>query len=58
MLIDQDPLGQVKFVRLFKVTVLSLHVIMMKPEIKDVRGWQFLTTEAAETLYMVCLPSD
>ena len=29
---DEDPLGQVKFVHLFKVTVLNLHVIMMKPE--------------------------
>ena len=34
MLIDEDPLGQVKFVRLFKVTVLNLCVIMMKPKIK------------------------
>ena len=34
MLIDEDPLGQVKFVRLFKVAVLNLHVIMMKPAIK------------------------
>ena len=34
MLIDEDPLGHVKFVRLFKVTVLHLQVIMMKPEIK------------------------
>ena len=24
--------------------------------LKDVRGWQFLTIEAAETLCMVCLP--
>ena len=24
--------------------------------IKDVRGWQFLTTEAAETLCIICLP--
>ena len=32
----KNPLGQVKFVRLFKITVLNLHVIMMKPEI---RGW-------------------
>ena len=28
MLIDKDPLGQVKFVHLFKVTVLNWHVIM------------------------------
>ena len=34
MLIDEDPLRQVKFVQLFKVTVLNLHVVMMKPEIK------------------------
>ena len=34
MLIDEDPLGEVKFVQLFKVTVISLHAIMMKPEIK------------------------
>ena len=27
-------------------------------DIKDVRGWQFLTTEAAETLCMVCLPPE
>ena len=32
----KNPLGQVKFVRLFKITVLNLHVIMMKPEII---GW-------------------
>ena len=34
MLIDEDPLGQVEFVSLFKVVVLNLHEIMMKPEIK------------------------
>ena len=27
-------------------------------DFKDVRGWQFLTMEAAETLYMVCLPPE
>ena len=31
-----NPLGQVTFVRLFKVTALNLHVIMMKPEIKPI----------------------
>ena len=31
----KNPLGQVKLVRLFKVAVLNLHVIMMKPEISD-----------------------
>ena len=25
---------------------------------KDVRGWQFLTIEAAETLCMVCVPPE
>ena len=25
---------------------------------KDVRGWQILTVEAAETLCMVCLPPE
>ena len=25
---------------------------------KDVRGWQFLTMKASETLYIVCLPSE
>ena len=34
MLMDEDPLGQVKFVGLLKVTVLNLHVIMTKPDIK------------------------
>ena len=34
MLINEDPLGQLKFVPLYKVTVLNLHEIMMKPEIK------------------------
>ena len=33
MLIDEDPLRQVKFVRLFKVTVLNLLVSIIKPEI-------------------------
>ena len=28
-LIDEDPLGQVKFVHLFKATVLNLHVVMI-----------------------------
>ena len=31
-LINEDPLEQVKFVHLFKVTVLNLHVIMMTSE--------------------------
>ena len=26
--------------------------------VKDVRGWQFLTVEAPETLCMVCLPPE
>ena len=30
----KNPLKQVKFMRLFTVTLLNLHVIMMKPEIK------------------------
>ena len=34
MLIDDDPWGQIKFVLLFKVIVLNLQVIMIKPEIK------------------------
>ena len=34
MLIDEDPLEKVKFMRLFKVTVLNLYVIMMRQEIK------------------------
>ena len=34
MLVDEDPLEQVKFVHLFKVNVLNLHVIIMKPDIK------------------------
>ena len=33
-LIDEDPLGQIKFGYLFEVTVLNLHVIMTKPETK------------------------
>ena len=27
-------------------------------EFKDVRGWQFLTMKAAETLCIVCLPPE
>ena len=34
MLIDDDPWGQIKFVLLFKVIVLNLQMIMIKPEIK------------------------
>ena len=34
MFVDEDPLGQAIFALLFKVTVLNLHEIMMKPEIK------------------------
>ena len=32
--IDGGLLGQLKFVRLFKITALNLHVIMMKSEMK------------------------
>ena len=34
MPIDEDPLGKVKFIRFFKVTVLNLYVIMTRQEIK------------------------
>ena len=34
---------------------LSSHPLF---EVKDVRGWQFSTIEAAEALCMVCLPPD
>ena len=34
MLINEDPFEQVEFEHLYEVTVLNLHVIMMKPEIK------------------------
>ena len=47
MLIDEDPLGQVKFVGLFKVTVLNLHKIMRKPEIK-------LIIQQLDTLELMC----
>ena len=50
MLMDEDPLGQVKFVSLFKVTVLNLHVIMMKPEIK-------LIISAARLYWSYCVLS-
>ena len=46
MLIDEDHLGQAKFVRLFKVTVLNLHEIMMKPEIKLTQFQQLESIEA------------
>ena len=38
----------------FERTKLVLQKIMFK----DVRGWQFLTIEAAETLCMVCVPPE
>ena len=34
MLIDEEPFGTSLFMSLSEVTVLILHVIMMKPEIK------------------------
>ena len=34
MFIDEDPLVQVKFVHLFKVTGLNLRAIIIKPEIQ------------------------
>ena len=34
LIIDEDPLRQVKFVRLFTVIAFNLHEIMMKLEIK------------------------
>ena len=46
MLINEDHMGQVKFVRLFKVTALSLHEIMMKPEIKLTQFQQLESIEA------------
>ena len=38
----KNPLGQVKFVSLFKVTALNLHVIVMKPEINPIQARLFL----------------
>ena len=31
---------------------------LMEARLKDVRGWQFLTIEAAQTLCMICLPPE
>ena len=45
MLINEDHLGQVKFVRLFKVTLLNLHEIMIKPGIKLIQFQQLESTE-------------
>ena len=42
-------------------TRTSLKLIYNIPRaclLKDVRGWQFLTMKAAETLYIVCLPLE
>ena len=33
-------------------------MFVLKSLLKDVRGWQFLTIEAVETLCMVCLPPE
>ena len=45
-----------------KVRLLSNFLFLARTSIrislKDVRGWQFLTIEAAETLCMVCLPPE
>ena len=46
MLINEDHMGQVKFVCLFKVTVLNLHEIMMKPKIKLTQFQQLESIEA------------
>ena len=58
MLIDEDPLGQANFVRLFKVTVLTLHAIMMKPELKliisaAIRIFIFYLTLNVNSLYKI-----
>ena len=38
MFIDEDPLGLVKFVNLFKINVFNFHVIMMNPDIQLIIG--------------------
>ena len=35
-----------------------LHYFRTSSLFKDVRGWQFLTMKAAETLCIVCLPPE
>ena len=39
-------------------TATGIKKNVMKKDIKDVQRWQFLTTEAAESLCMVCLPPE
>ena len=36
----------------------SSHLQLISRSLKDVRGWQFLTMKAAETLCIVCLPPE
>ena len=39
-------------------TVFMFWGLCMPVTLKDVRGWQFLTMKAAETLCIVCLPPE
>ena len=55
MFIDEDPLTQVKFVHLFKVTVLNLHVIMMKPGTKLINSAVRLSVGANVLIGLSCV---
>ena len=49
------------FHRVMAFFLFSYHKITLfekKYDIKDVRGWQFLTMKAAEILCIVCLPPE
>ena len=54
----KNPFGQVKFVHLFKVIVLNLHVIMMKPETKLIisvaRLLELMCFKLCQLIYYVC----
>ena len=42
----------------YELRVMSYDLSYELRVFKDVRGWQFLTMKAAETLCIVCLPPE
>ena len=49
---------QIALLLLLVYIIYHLVYVLMDLAIKDVRGWQFLTMKAAETLCIVCLPPE
>ena len=53
-----DMAHSICLIKLHETTTRKRFRFFVSDYLKDVRGWQFLTIEAAEALCMFCLPPE